>query len=328
MKKIIVICLSLILSLSISIPTAAAEEANNEILENSLELSSQESAVFCEQIANDEAFINLVATAAQKKEKNISLNGIHPSSCLKLYGIKGSSAPLKSLCTAYEQTGRISDQLSEDYAVMVLYCNDREEYVDSLVFTHKENLPDAQDKNGWVPLGSGSLAADDKILETYLRDGSLESYAVGTGIENASEIKLIASIPHMPACLYFERQEDEFFLPLEDGLAEMRSTQVYRAADVVEGVLHPILTYQQELSEQHSGEVVFGTRLVPNDLPAIEPVKLETFTKQSTEVHKETVSAPVPEKSNFFWKTIMIVLPVLTVVSVALWLKCLKKRKM
>ena len=111
MKKIIVICLSLILSLSISIPTAAAEETNNEILENSLELSSQESAVFCEQVANDEAFINLVATAAQKKEKNISLNGIHPSSCLKLYGIKGSSDPLKSLCTAYEQTGRISDQL-------------------------------------------------------------------------------------------------------------------------------------------------------------------------------------------------------------------------
>ena len=108
----------------------------------------------------------------------------------------------------------------------------------------------------------------------------------------------------------------------------MRSTQVYRAADVVEGVLYPILTYQQELSEQHSGEVVFGTPLVPNDLPAIEPVKLETFTKQSTEVHKETVSAPVPEKSNFFWKTIVIVLPVLTVVSVALWLKCLKKRKM
>ena len=326
MTKIIVICLSLILSLSIALPTAAAEETNHELLDASVELSSQESAVFCEQVANDEAFINLIVTAAQKKEKDISLNGVHPSSCLKLYGIKGSSDPLKSICTAYEQTGRISDQLSEDYAVMVLYCNDQGEYVDSLVFTQKENLPDAQDKNGWVPLGSGSLAADDNILQTYLQNGSLKNYAVGTGIESASEIKLIASIPHMPASLYFERQGEEFFLPLEDGLAEMRSTQVYRAEDVVEGVLRPILTYHQELSEQHSGEMMFGTPLVPDDLPAIEPVELDAFTGNSAAPSKETVPTSALETVTVSWTAIPVaVSAVLVVMGIVFWKK---KRKM
>ncbi len=204
---------------------------------------------------------------------------------------------------------------------MVLYCNEQEEYVDSMVFTRKENIPNAQDKNGWVPLGSGSLAANDEILKTYLQDGSLESYTNGTGIENVSGIKLISSIPHMPACLYFEQQGDEFFLPLEDGLAEMRSTQIYRAGDVVKGVLHPILIYQQELREKYSGETIFGAPLVPDDLSPIEPVQLNSFNRKSTEYQKATVYLPVLEKFDFFWKFIMVVLPILTIVGITLWFK-------
>ena len=69
MKKIIGFCLSLIISLSITIPTVAAEDTNNEILDVSVELSSQESSAFCEQVASDKAFINLVTIAAQKKKK-------------------------------------------------------------------------------------------------------------------------------------------------------------------------------------------------------------------------------------------------------------------
>ncbi len=265
-----------------AIPTGAAQESNNEFGDCSVELSPQESSAFCEQVASDKAFINLVTIAAQKKKKDIALNGIHPGLCLKLYGIKGSSDSLKSLCTAYEQTGRISNQLSDDYAVMVLYCNEQEEYVDSMVFTRKENIPNAQDKNGWVPLGSGSFAANDEILKTYLPDGSLASYMNQAEIETASGIKLVTSIPHMPACLYFEQQGDEFFLPLEDGLAEMRSTQIYRVGDVVEGLLYPILTYQQGLREKYSGEMIFGIPPVPEDLSAIEPVKFDTFPEKNT----------------------------------------------
>ena len=228
---------------------------------------------------------------------------------------------MKSLCTVYEQTGRISDQLSDDYAIMVLYSNEREEYVDSLVFTHKENIPNAQDKNGWVPLGSGSLATNDEILDMYLKDGSLENYIAQTGIENISGIKLITSIPHMPACLYFEQQGDEFFLPLEDGLAGMRSTQIYRAGDVVEDVLYPILTYQQDLHKKYSGEMIFGVPLVPDNLLVIEPVKSDIFIRKSTEDYKEIVYFPVLENFNFFWKSIMIVLPILIIAGLALWLK-------
>ena len=44
----------------------------------------------------------------------------------------------------------------------------------------------AQDKNGWVPLGSGSLTTDENFLAQYSKDGDLSKYITGLGLKNTS----------------------------------------------------------------------------------------------------------------------------------------------
>ena len=59
----------------------------------------------------------------------------------------------------------------------------------------------------------------------------------------------------------------------------MRAFQVYKAGDVVEQVLNPILDYWSDVKEKYkdSEEIIVGVPLVPSDLPAITPVNLQTY---------------------------------------------------
>ncbi len=328
MKKLFALWLCLAWSVCFASPLAAAEVIQQEKTgQSDLALTAEETAEFCEQVADDEAFVHLAVTAAQKKERKVSLEGVHPGPCLKLYGMKGSDNPVEDLSAAWEETGRIGDRLTEDYAVLVLYLNQQGDYVDSLVFTRQENLPGAQDKNGWVPLGSGSLATGDDLLENCLQEGGLDSYAEGLGVADTQEMKLIASIPHLPVSLYFEQQGEEYLLPLEDGLAEMHSAQVYRAGDVVQGVLQPILAYWEEQSQQQSDEMMIGAPLVPTDLPALEPVDLQALPESDPPsaavpaAHQQ--AAPVqPESPSFSWPIAGIAAAVLVLAAGAtFWVK-------
>ena len=126
---------------------------------------------------------------------------------------------------------------SDDYGVLVLYVNENDEYVDSFVFTRKENLPGTQDKNGWVPLGSGSLTTDEDFLAQYSKDGDLSKYITGLGLKNTSRLILTTAIPYLPTCIYFVQENEEFLLPLEDGRAGIQGLQVYRMSDIVETFL-------------------------------------------------------------------------------------------
>lgn len=110
-------------------------------------LNAQEREAFHRNVADDEAFIHLVTTAAEHKGRDVSLEGVHPDKCLKLYGLKRSEQSLiESLCGVYGETGKIESLFSDDYGVLVLYVNENDEYVDSFVFTRKENLPGARIK--------------------------------------------------------------------------------------------------------------------------------------------------------------------------------------
>ena len=133
-------------------------------------LNAQEREAFHRNVADDEAFIHLVTTAAEHKGRDVSLEGVHPDKCLKLYGLKRSEQSLiESLCGVYGETGKIESLFSDDYGVLVLYVNENDEYVDSFRVYQKENLPAPRIKNGCVPLGSGSLTTDEKFSGSVLK---------------------------------------------------------------------------------------------------------------------------------------------------------------
>lgn len=292
MKKFAMLSFCLILSLLFSASFSAFAAADVTELDPSVDMSdtaldSSNRANFHKQVANDQAFIDLVISAAQRKEKNISLEGVHPDKCIKLYGLKSSDNLLQSLYDAYTATGKIESVMSDDYGVLVLYVNENDEYVDSLVFTRKENLPGAQDKNGWVPLSSGSLTADDDFLAQYSDEGNLKKYVKGLGLKNTNHLRVTTAIPYMPACIYFVQKNEEFLLPLENGRAGIKCSQVYKVSDIVETYLKSILDYQNELEasyrEQGITEVQYGAPLLPDNLPMQAAVDLNTYFDTSQE---------------------------------------------
>ena len=279
--------LAFVLSVQFSVLGASGPGAEDAPADMSgTALNAQEREAFHRNVADDEAFIHLVTTAAEHKGRDVSLEGVHPDKCLKLYGLKRSEQSLiESLCGVYGETGKIESLFSDDYGVLVLYVNENDEYVDSFVFTRKENLPGAQDKNGWVPLGSGSLTTDENFLAQYSKDGDLSKYITGLGLKNTSRLILTTAIPYLPTCIYFVQENEEFLLPLE-GL------QVYRVSDIVETFLMPILEFQIEQAEEYrkmnpdSEYLPAGAPQFPDNLPMQAAVDLNTyFAAGQTERH-------------------------------------------
>ena len=236
--------LAFVLSVQFSVLGASGPGAEDAPADMSgAALNAQEREAFHRDVADDEAFIHLVTTAAEHKGRDVSLEGVHPDKCLKLYGLKRSEQSLiESLCGVYGETGKIESLFSDDYGVLVLYVNENDEYVDSFVFTRKENLPGAQDKNGWVPLGSGSLTTDENFLAQYSKDGDLSKYITGLGLKNTSRLILTTAIPYLPTCIYFVQENEEFLLPLEDGRAGIQGLQVYRVKMCIRDRFYPALT--------------------------------------------------------------------------------------
>lgn len=256
-------------------------------------LNSADEKSFNENVASDESFINLVIQAAQKKGKDILADGVHPDRSIKLYGVKGTEYNLQSFNDAYGETGKIKNSLSPDYSLLTLYVNKYGEYVDSLIFTRKENLPGSADKNGWVVLGSGSAITTDDIITEYSKPEYLTKYIKNLGLNNVEELKFVSAVPNMPVSIYFVQNNTEFIIPL-DNSANIKASQVYKVNDIMEKYLSPVLTYQNEKAKEFSGfelkDRPVGEPPIPDDLPEIEPIDLHTYFVTESNTTKENKS--------------------------------------
>lgn len=291
MKKIInalSLCLVLILCALIPLNAYAITGATIADFSNT-SLDDKDEYNFNENIANDPSFLNLVIGAAQKKGKNISLEDVHPVSNIKLYGLAGSENVLQTFYNSYKESKAIKDLISPDYSVLVLYFNKNNEYVDSLVFTRKENLPNAQDKNGWVMLSSGSMIIKDNFITEYSEYDNLKNYVENLGLKNAKELKFVSGIPNMPVSIYFIQNDVEFIIPLEN-YANMNGSQVYKVSDIFDKYLEPVLEYQNEKIEEYSNldpkDIPLGASPIPDNLPSITSVDLHTYFEADTNYEK------------------------------------------
>lgn len=289
-------------------------------------LNYEDDRKFNEEVANDDAFFNLVVQAAKNKGKNISLDDVHPGKNIKLYGIKGSENILQSLYDSYTATGTMQNMISTDYAVLKLYVNKNNEYVDSLVFTKQENLPNAKGKNGWVELCSGSFILNDDFIVEYSQNGNLEKYMKDLGLKNAKNLKIISSIPNMPASIYFVQENTEFLIPLEDAV-NMKALQVYKVSDVFENYLKPILDFQNEKVKEYANldlkDIPMGTSQIPDKLPAILSVDLNIYLGTDNSI---VVPATITKKSSWYPRTLCLSIVILIVGGIVAGFK-IKKRK-
>ena len=204
----IILSLTVLSQLNVFAMSDATSDDSISVDISDTSLNSQDDAKFNEDVAKDDAFSNLVVQSAQHKGKNISLDGVHPGKNIKLYGIKGSENILQSLYDSYTATGTMQNMISADYAVLKLYVNKNNEYVDSLVFTKQENLPSAKGKNGWVELCSGSMVLKDDFIVKYSQDRNLKKYVTDLGLKNTKNLKIISSIPNMPVSIYFVQENN------------------------------------------------------------------------------------------------------------------------
>ena len=79
--------LAFVLSVQFSVLGASGPGAEDAPADMSgAALNAQEREAFHRDVADDEAFIHLVTTAAEHKGRDVSLEGVHPDKCLKLYG--------------------------------------------------------------------------------------------------------------------------------------------------------------------------------------------------------------------------------------------------
>lgn len=293
-----------------------------------ISLNSQDDAIFNEDVANDDAFSDLVVKSAQHRGKNISLDGVHPGKNIKLYGIKGSENILQSLYDSYTATGTMQNMISTDYAILKLYVNKNNEYVDSLVFTKQENLPGAKDKNGWVELCSGNMVLKDDFIVKYSQDGNLKKYVTDLGLKNTKNLKIISSIPNMPVSIYFVQENIEFLIPLDDSV-NMKASQVYKVSDVFENYLKPILDFQNQKAKEYANldpkNIPIGASQIPDELPSISPIDMNTYFGTNNALVAQT---PTPTTTTNSWYLITLCLTTVTLIVGGIVMGCIiKKRK-
>lgn len=258
----------------------AKADSNFSVELNDTTFNSVDEKNFNENVADDPNFINLVIQAAQKKEKDILTDGVHADRSIKLYGIKGTEHNLQSFYNGYLETGKIKNLISSDYALLTLYVNKDGEYVDSLVFTKKENLPESADKNGWVVLSSGSMATTDDIIVEYSKQENVKKYLRDLGLNNVKELKFVSGISNMPVSIYFVQNNMEFLIPLKD-CSNMVASHVYRVSDICDKYLKQVLNYQNDKAEEYSKldpkDRPVGDSSIPDNLPEIESIDLHTY---------------------------------------------------
>lgn len=307
------------------ITSSAVFGMDNESFEPSINLSDtvlvdSEQAEFFDQVANDDEIIHLVSTAAIHKGRDISVEGVHAHNCIKLYGLKNSEYPLKSLCDTYDETGKLQDAISEDYALLVLYVNENDEFVDTFMFMQKENLPEAADINGWIPLASGGLPGDDESLVEYPEDGSLINVLEKIGLNDTEVFKFISYIPQFSQCIFFVKNGEEFLIPFYDGEAGIQAYSVYKASDIVETYLKPILEFQIAQAEElrdENGDLPYGMAQIPDDLQMQKAVDLNSFFSESREEANMTDVLPgVSEKNNtwIIWVAVAVIIVIIIIV--------------
>ncbi len=265
--------------------TDSATSGDASIDTSDISLEVDDSETFDDCVANDSTYIDLVIAAAQKKGRDISLEGVHPDKNIKLYGFKNSENVLQSLCDYYLENGNIEKTISNDFAILKLYTNKEKEYVDSLVFIKKENLPTAQEKNGWVQFCSGSMVISDEILVEYADLNNLNKFLKELGLKNAKKVKMISGIPTMPVSIYFIQKDVEFLIPLED-TGNMTALQAYKVSDVFENYLLPTLDYQSQKAEEYKDleiyDIPMGESPIPENLPSIVPIDMNKFSSENT----------------------------------------------
>lgn len=322
----IILSLTVLSQLNVFAMSDATSDDSISVDISDTSLNSQDDANFNEDVANDDSFSNLVVQSAQHKGKNISLDGVHPGKNIKLYGIKGSENILQSLYDSYTATGTMQNMISADYAVLKLYVNKNNEYVDSLVFTKQENLPSAKGKNGWVELCSGSMVLKDDFIVKYSQDRNLKKYVTDLGLKNTKNLKIISSIPNMPVSIYFVQENIEFLIPLDDTV-NMKALQVYKVSDVFENYLKPILDFQNEKAKEYTSldpkDIPMGTPQIPGELPAISTIDMNTYFGKNIAL---VVQTPIT-KPNSWYLIILCITTVTLIVGGIVTGRIIKKRK-
>lgn len=296
MKNIarIIACLFLFFSITPTIVFGMDNGGTNPLINlNDTILNETEQATFFEQVANDDEIINLVNTAALKRGREISTNGTHACTCIKLYGLKNSEYPLQSLCNIYGETGKIQSEISEDYALLILYVNENDEFVDTFMFMKKDNDPEAYAINGWIPIGSGSLMGIDESLVYYPEGGTLINIIKDLGLNDTEELKFISYIPEFPQSIFFVKNGEEFLIPFYDSYAGIQAYSVYKVSDIVETYLNPILEFQIKQMEtaerdENGYYLNYGASSVPDELPLQKAIDLNSYFSKSVVVDNAT----------------------------------------
>lgn len=324
MKKFInILSFYLVLILGFIIPLNVSATVSNDIALadfSNVWFESDDEYDFNEKIAKDDEFINLVVQAAQKKEKKISLNGVHPGKNIKLYGVAGSENVLQSFYDGYSKAGTMKKLISPDYSILVLYFNEKEEYVDSLVFV-KENLTNDKNKDKWIMLCSGSMIFNDTFVTEYYENDNLENYVKDLGLKNAKELKFVSGITYMPTSIYFVQENVEYFIPLED-YGNMKTSQVYRASDVVDKYLKPVLDFQNKKAEEYSKldpkDIPNGASPIPDELPIITSVDLNAHIEVDADTN-------LKNKSDI-WHIILISVVIVGLIAICLSIVYVRKK--
>ena len=257
-------------------------------------MNETEREEFHELVANNESTIESVILAAQRKGRDVSLEGVHASECIILHGLTGGGA---TLIGEYLETGKIEDMIGNDTAILVVYVNESGAYVDSFVFI-PTNDPEEFNINGWMELCSGSGLLDDEKT-VYFEDGTIYRILEDLGVTSTCDLKIISFIPQLGFCMYFEQENEEFLIPFQDWPAEIKALNVYKVSDLVETYLIPIAEYTQARYEEYeaswremmieAGEDpdeigsprVAGGFGIPDNLPAQVPVDLNTYFANS-----------------------------------------------
>lgn len=297
---------------------------DNETFKTSINLSDtvledSEQAEFFDQVANDDEIIHLISTAAIQKGRDVSVEGVHAHNCIKLYGLKNAEYPLKSLCDTYDETGKLQDVISQDYILQVLYVNENNEFVDTFSFMRKENMPEALDINGWIPLSSGGLPGDDESLIEYPESGNLINTLEKVGVFDTEVFKFISYIPQFSQCVFLVKNGVEFLIPFYDGEAGIQAHSVYKASDIVETYLKLILEFQIRQAEElrdENGNLPYWLPQIPDDLPMQRAVDLNSFFSESGEEANTTDVQPrVSEKNNIWiiWVAVAVIIVIIIV---------------
>ena len=206
MKKIVVLTLLIMTVLTTSV-SAETNDVQNQS-DKQILLSTEENDSFNNTIADVSPDKRMAIEAYKRRQRNIrSLQAIEdPKDVkarenIKIYAFTNILS--SDFYKTYEETGDLDEFIAKQNAIITVYRDSEEQFIDSILFAKDE--PGAEKTiEGWTSICSGGFIVAEETIQFLSNEKNIEDLLDGINIKDPKDLKVVVGIEGLNAALYLK----------------------------------------------------------------------------------------------------------------------------